>query len=164
MEENARKNKRSIWNEIQKRVRDNPNNIDVMNGSALTRAMTDLIESRFDDTTFGYAKVPLSVDVIRRIPFRINDQGAELSMRRLSLRGKDKWPPGLQDAGLDRERKAVARAFENALDEQVDARIQKRTLDALNKSIDDLLAARSTGASRGRTRGSTSRRGSAWSS
>ena len=41
--------------------------------------------------------MPIPVDVVRHIPFKLGEKGEQFSMDRLSLKGKGAWTVALQD-------------------------------------------------------------------
>ena len=47
--------------------------------------------------------MPLSVDMVRRIPFRLGERGENFSMNRLTVKGKGKWPVAFQDKRFAKE-------------------------------------------------------------
>jgi hypothetical protein len=130
--------KKRNYNLILDRIRDNPEEFDVQRGDALNAAMTLMLDSKFDDMTFRYTPVPLPADIIRSIPFKMDDEGVEFSMQRLSTKGKGKWPIALQGDQFARERRAYERAFDNALDQQIDGKVELGAIAAVEKAIDVL--------------------------
>ncbi len=82
---------------IQKRLRENPEDLDVLKGDALNKALKDLLNPQISESSFRSAEVPLSGDIIRRIPFKLAEKQEVFSMSRLSIKGKGKLPPALQD-------------------------------------------------------------------
>ena len=124
----------------QDRILNSPEELDVQNGRALNSVLTkQLFDSRVDETAIQYSQIPLSADVIRLIPFQIAEEGVTFSMRRLSPRGKNKWPITLQDDIFRLEREAYERAFEDALDQQVDGKVALAAIAAVDRAIADLL-------------------------
>ena len=52
--------------------------------------------------------VPLSVDEVRRIPFKLGAKGVmRFSITRLTAKGKGKWPVAFQDNRFDLDRRRV---------------------------------------------------------
>ena len=123
---------------IRNRIKNEPEERDVQTGSALNDALNDLLSPRIEDSSFRLARVTLSADVVRVIPFRINAEGAEFSMRRLQPRGVGKWPAALRGERFDRERKAYERAVDNALEELIVGKVSKDAIKAVKDAVEDL--------------------------
>ena len=96
------------YDNIRQRIRESPEEREVENGESLNAVLQELLESKVDQSTFRFAQfqVPLSVDVIRKIRFKLLDTGQKFSMNRLSVKGKKKWPVAFQDDRLDGAREA----------------------------------------------------------
>jgi len=82
---------------LDERIHDHPEDRDVMNGDALNAKLQHLLAPSVSDSASQYARVPLDAEVIRRIPFKLDEKGARFSMIRLSLKGPQKWPIAFQD-------------------------------------------------------------------
>jgi hypothetical protein len=107
---------------IQDRIKNHPEARDVLSGDALTAAMNELMDPQISESSYRGAEVPLSVDMIRRIPFRLGDRGENFSMNRLTLKGKGKWPVAFQDKRFASELKEFEAAVDAALEEAVDGK------------------------------------------
>ncbi len=130
---------RNNYNAIRERILSEPEERDVMTGAALNATLQQLMDSKISDSSFRYAPVPLSVDVIRAIPFKVGDQGAHFSMQRLSTKGKNKWPVALQDEKFTDVRRAYERVLDNALDQQIDGKMSLDAIKAVENAVDDLF-------------------------
>ncbi len=82
---------------IEDRIKNHPEARDVLSGDALSAAMEQLMDPQISESSCRYAEVPLPVDMIRRIPFRLGERGENFSMNRLTIKGKGKWPVAFQD-------------------------------------------------------------------
>ena len=88
---------------ILDRFRQNPEARDVLTGDALCTVMDQLMDPKISESSYRYAEVPLSVDIIRRIPFRLGESAETFSMNRLTIKGKGKWPVAFQDTAFANE-------------------------------------------------------------
>jgi hypothetical protein len=126
------------YKEILQRIREHPEERDVQTGDALNAVMTQLLDPAINESTYRLVEVPLSVDVVRRIPFRLDSENLIFSMHRLCATGKENWPPALQDPKLVPERRAYQRALDTVLEEQIAGRMKIESLRAVEAAVDDL--------------------------
>ena len=131
------KNK-ELEQKILDRLRENPEARDVMTGDALSTVMDQLTDPKISESSFRYAEVPLSVDVIRRIPFRLGESAQNFSMSRLTIKGKGKWPVAFQDKAFARELQEFEKGVDTALDEAVEGKAQQSSIYEIQKSVDEL--------------------------
>ncbi len=85
---------------IQKRYLDNPEDLDLMKGNALNVVLEQLNDPKISESSYRSAEVPLPVDLVRHIPFKLGEKNEKFSMSRLSLQGKGKLPPAFQDPAV----------------------------------------------------------------
>lgn len=139
-EDHARKVSRHQENykKIRDRIRNSPMERDVMSGDALNDLMEQLVTPKNYESYYKSLSPPLPVDLVRRIPFKLDERGARISMYRLSSKGKDKWPIGLMDPGMTRERRAYERAFDHALDRQIDGVLIPADVKAVQQKVEEL--------------------------
>jgi hypothetical protein len=126
------------WKKYEERLRNSPQERDVMNGDALNVSLEELSAPEVYDSYFHSNPVPLTADMIRRIPFMLGIKGARFSMERLAKKGRSKWPIALQNEQFAPERKAYERAFDNALELQIEGKIQTEDIRAVQQAVDDL--------------------------
>ena len=107
---------------IRDRLREHPEARDLLTGDALSDVMDQLTNPVISESSYRYAEVPLSVDVIRRIPFRLGESAQTFSMNRLTIKGKGKWPVAFQDKRFASELKFFEQAVDAALDEAIDGK------------------------------------------
>jgi hypothetical protein len=119
---------------ILERIKENPEDRDVMNGDALNARLDSLNDPKIHESSFRLGRVPLPVDVVRRIPFRFDEQGGQFSMQRLSARGK-RWPIALRTEDFAVERKEYERAIDHALEQQVEGKIRPEAIVAVEKAV-----------------------------
>jgi hypothetical protein len=126
--------------EIEKRIRENPNTLDVIKGDALNYMMEELIgpKSRVQLSTLRLSSVPLSVDTIRRIPLIHATDNVRFSMQRLAIKGEKNWPVGLRGETIQNERHAYEQAMDAVLDQQLDRKLQRETIQKLETAIKNL--------------------------
>jgi len=123
---------------IQERIHDHPEALDVERGDALTAVLRDLLDPKVSDSASRYAQVPLDPDVIRRIPFKLDEKGETFSMDRLSLKTKKKWAVAFQDPQFTTLCQAYQRAVDNALDLAIESKMTQEAIDAVEKAVDHL--------------------------
>jgi hypothetical protein len=124
--------------EIEKRLRDNPDDLDVMNGDALNKVLKQLWQPGISDSSFRYAEVPLPIDLVRRIRFKLGERNEKFSMSRLSLRGKGKWPVAFRGPEFASYRRAYELALDHALEQAIEGKLQTPAISAVDKAVDDL--------------------------
>jgi hypothetical protein len=137
-------NKAKAYKEIQERIHNNPESLDVMTGAALTAKMHELIEPRVSDSASRYAKVPLEegvpldAGIIKRIHFQLPEKGDKFSMSRLSLKGDKKWAVAFEDPRF----KIYCKAYEDAVDDALmlaaEGKMTPEAIKAIRKAVDDL--------------------------
>jgi len=123
---------------ILDRLRENPEARDVLTGDALSTVMDQLMDPKIAESSYRYAEVPLSVDVIRRIPFRLGESAETFSMNRLTIKGKGKWPVAFQDPRFASELRWFEKAVDTALDEAVDGKAQLSSIKEIQTSVEQL--------------------------
>jgi hypothetical protein len=122
----------------RQRMLDNPDELDLMNGDTLNMIMEKLVDPRISESSYRAANVPLSVDLIRRIPFKLADRNEKFSMERLMPHAKGKWPVALQDPRFDLYRRAYERAVDKALEQAIEGKAELATIEAIDKAVDEL--------------------------
>jgi hypothetical protein len=125
-------------NKRRQRMLETPEELDLMNGDTLNMIMEKLLDPRISESSYRAATVPLSVDLIRRIPFKLADRNEKFSMERLLPHARGKWPVALQDPRFDLYRRAYERAVDKALEEAIEGKARIETMDAVEKAVDDL--------------------------
>jgi hypothetical protein len=130
---------RANYDKIRERILENPEERDVMNGGALNAVLQELMGPEISESSFRLDPVPLSVDVVRTIPFKIGEQGVNFSMQRLSTKGKNRWPVALQDDKFAAARRAYERAVDDALDQQIDGKMSLDAIKAVETAVDGLF-------------------------
>jgi hypothetical protein len=133
--------KKELYERERARILENPEARDIETGAALNAVLKQLEDSRVDESTLRSAElqVPLPADLIRQIPFAINETGEKFSMERLSVKGKHKWPPALQDNQFELGKKAYERALDKALEQAIDGKMQISAIEAVNTAVDELF-------------------------
>jgi hypothetical protein len=123
---------------IADRIKNHPEARDVLSGDALTSTMDQLMDPQISESSARYAQVPLPVDMIRRIPFRLGERGENFSMNRLTIKGKGKWPVAFQDKRFATELKEFERAVDEALEEAVDGKAQMSKIARIQTAVEAL--------------------------
>jgi hypothetical protein len=124
---------------IQKRYLENPEALDVRTGNALNVILEQLKNPKISDSSYRSAEVSLPVDLVRRIPFKLGEKNETFSMDRLSLKGKAKLPPALQDPQFRRNLRAYERVLNDAMEQAIDGKMTFAAIEAVDKAVDDLV-------------------------
>jgi hypothetical protein len=132
---------KEFYKQNRQRVLTGPEWREVANGEALNRILEELQNPNLTESVFRSERmqVPLPADLVRHIPFSLAEKGQRFSMARLSLKGKGKWTVAFQDEGFDIVKRAYAAALDKALEEAIDGKMQKATIEVLEQKADDLL-------------------------
>jgi hypothetical protein len=125
-------------NKRRERYLNNPEELDLMTGNALYVILEKLRSPKISESSFRSVSVPLSVDLIRRIPFKLNNRNEKFSMERLSMRGNGKWPVALQFPEFELYRRAYERAIDTALEQAIEGKARQESIDAVAKAVSDL--------------------------
>jgi hypothetical protein len=123
---------------IEDRIKNHPEARDVLSGDALTAAMNELVDPKISESSFRYAEVPLSADMVRRIPFRLGERGENFSMHRLTVKGKGKWPVAFQDKRFAKELKEFETAVDEALEEAIEGKSQMSKIARIQRAVEEL--------------------------
>ncbi|MHC5541480.1 hypothetical protein ACYOEI_24940 [Singulisphaera rosea] len=126
------------YEEILKRIRENPTDNDLEKGDALNDVMTQLLSPQIADSAFRILPVDLPGEMIREIPFFYGPKDATFSMRRLANKGKNAWPVGFRDAAFARERRQYERALDDALDQQLDGKLSHNAILQVELAVKEL--------------------------
>jgi hypothetical protein len=127
------------YDKIQKRIRDNPEARDVTRGAALNAILEQLNNPKIQESSARSAVVPLSVDEVKRIPFKLGEKGVtRFSIARLTAKGSKTWPIAFQDDRFIRDRREFEHALADVLEQQYKGAVQKQAIEALNKTVDNL--------------------------
>ena len=133
---------KELYKQEQARLLEKPESHDVEDGRALNIVLKQLWDSNVGESTFRSSalQVPLPVDMVRHIPFKLDEKGEKFSMERLSLKGKGKWSVAFQDNRFQYVKKAYERALDKALEQAIDGKMQIAAIEELERKGDDLLA------------------------
>lgn len=116
------------YGEIKDRIRDHPERYDVFTGNALNAAFEQLNDPSIQESSLRTAPVEIPREMIRRIPFKLDQKGLIFSLQRLTSRGKGKWPVAFQQDSYAYDMKAYERAIDKALDQMIDGKILNETI------------------------------------
>jgi hypothetical protein len=125
-------------NKRRERYLNNPEELDLMKGDALYVILEKLRSPKISDSSYRSVSVPLPVDIIRKIPFKLNNRNEKFSMERLSMRGNGKWPVAFQFPEFELYRRAYERAVDTALEQAIEGKARQESIDAIGKAVDDL--------------------------
>jgi hypothetical protein len=127
---------RENYDKILKRIRENPDDNDLEKGDALNDVMKQLLDPQISPSSYRLSPVQLAGETVRGIPFFYGPEDATFSMRRLSAKGS--WPVGLRGAKFGSERRAYERAFDDALDQQIEGKLSRDAIVRVEKTLEDL--------------------------
>jgi hypothetical protein len=133
---------KEFYKQEQTRLLEKPESHDVEDGRALNIVLKQLWDSNVGESTFRSSayQVPLPADLVRHIPFKLDEKGEKFSMERLSLKGK-KWRAiAFQDNRFQHVKKAYEGAMDKALEQAIDGRMQIAAIEEVERKGDDLLA------------------------
>jgi hypothetical protein len=127
------------FDKLQQRIRNNPEARDVTKGDALNALLEQLNSPKIQESSARSVEIPLSVDEVRRIPFKLGAKGvSRFSIARLTAKGSGKWPIAFQDVQFDRVRKDFEHALDDVLEQQYKGAVQMQVITSLVKTIDIL--------------------------
>jgi hypothetical protein len=130
---------KDLFGKIQDRILKSPEARDVDKGDALNKLLERLNGPAVSESALRYEAVPLSVEEVKKIPFKLGEKGVRsFSMRRMTAKGTKYWPVAFQDARFDNQRRGYERALDNALEQQYKGRMQMSAIDTLGQAIDGL--------------------------
>jgi hypothetical protein len=125
-------------NKRRERYLNNPEELDLMKGDALYVILEKLRSPKISESSFRSVSVPLPVDLVRGIPFKLNNRNEKFSMERLSPRGKAKWPVALQFPQFDLYRREYERAVDTALEQAIEGKARQESIDAIGEAVEHL--------------------------
>lgn len=128
---------RENYEKIRRRIRENPDDNDLEKGDALNDLMKQLLDPQIAPSSFRQSPVLLTGDTVRGIPFFYGPEDATFSMRRLSAKGS--WPVGLRGKAFAGERRAYERAFDDALDQQIEGKLSREAIARVERALGDLV-------------------------
>ncbi len=130
---------RENYDKTQKRIRESPEARDVTHGDALNALLKQLDDPRVSESASRSVTVPLSVDDVRRIPFKLGEKGVmRFSIARLTAKSRGKWPVAFQDHQFDLARQNFERALDNALEQQYKGAMQLQAIQAVETAVANL--------------------------
>jgi hypothetical protein len=124
------------YNAIKKRMRDNPEPADVVNGDALNSVLLQLWDPAISPSNYRRTVVPIPGDTIRKIPFNYASRGATFSMDRLI--GKQEWPLAFEGAKFANVRKKYEKAIDSAINQDVEGKLTTDAVRVVEVAIEDL--------------------------
>ena len=123
---------------IKERIRNHPETFDVFRGSALNSIMDELNNPAIQEASLRSAPVEIPREMIRRIPFKLDQHGLIFSLQRMTARGKGKWPVEFQQDQYAGARRNWEKAIDQALDQMIDGKIATETIDNYRNAVSDL--------------------------
>jgi hypothetical protein len=130
---------KDLYTKVQDRIMKSPEARDVDTGAALNAILKQINDPRISDSFSRAAAVPISVDEVRRIPFKLGEKGVKsFSMQRLTAKGRSRWPVAFQDPKFDHARQRFERALDNALEQQIEGKMQLSAIEAVDQAVEIL--------------------------
>ena len=134
-----RREPRSCLTRSATRIAQHPEARDVRKGDALNEVLKQLNNPKIQESASRSNAVPLSVDEVRQIPFKLGAKGVRrFSIARLTAKGKGKWPEAFQDNRFDVDRRRFEKALDSVLEQQYKKDVQLESINVLKKAIDNL--------------------------
>ena len=131
--------KREEYNQNRERIFRSPEAKDVDKGDALNAVLEKMNAGLIQESTHRSADVPLSVDEVRRIPFKLAEKGVRsFSMQRLTVKERGTWPLAFQDTNFDGERRGYELALDHVLEQHVQRAAQIEAIDKLKSAVGQL--------------------------
>ncbi len=131
--------KRDEFNQNHERILKSPEARDVDNGGALNAVLEKMNAGLIQESIHRSADVPVSVDEVRRIPFKLAEKGVKsFSMQRLTVKERGTWPLAFQDRQFDRERRDYELALDHVLEQHVQKAAQIEAIDKLKSAVGQL--------------------------
>lgn len=131
--------RRAQYDELQRRRRENPNDLDVLNGKALNDVLKQLLDPRINESALqGAAEVKVPVEYVRQIPFMLAENKARFSMSDLTMSGKSKWTVAFQDPSFAPYLRRYRTALDIALGQAVEEKLTKQAIADLKATVDEL--------------------------
>jgi hypothetical protein len=122
--------------EIEDRLRNHPNQLDITDGDALNVLLDVLLNPASAARSLTLIKTPLRNDVIRDIPFEYASEGMTACLDRMTM--DDQWPIALRAETFRPEREALRKAIAVALEEDKNGNLEPETIQAVQKAVDQL--------------------------
>ena len=122
--------------EIEDRLRNHPNQLDITDGDALNVLLEVLLNPATADRSLQLIKTPLRPEVIRDIPFEYASEGMTVCLDRMTMDGQ--WPLALRDEAFRPEREGLRKAISAALEEDKEGNLDPETIQAVQTAIDKL--------------------------
>jgi hypothetical protein len=117
-----------------KRLRENPSQEDICDGTALNIVLDDLTDPRIHGSALRMAKTPIKGSTIRSIPFNDASEAVTISMNQLVAKDET-WPPALRADAFRAEREAYRQAVAAAMKEDEEGEISPRTLRDVRNAV-----------------------------
>jgi hypothetical protein len=123
---------------IKNRIKDHPERHDVFTGNALNAVLAQLNDPSIQEASLRSAPVAIPREMIRRIPFKLDEKGVIFSLQRLTARGKGKYPVAFQNDKYAYERKTYERAVDRALEQMIDGKVLPEAIEEYKAAVDGL--------------------------
>ena len=123
----------------RQQIREHPERQDVWNGVALNDAFAQMNDPSISPSTLRTTRVDIPREMIRRIPFKLDQKGLMFSLQRLTARGKGKQPVAFQQDDYAPYVKEYEKAIDKALDEMIDGKVNNPTILEYQNAVSGLL-------------------------
>ena len=140
----ARARTRRLKNQIalvakhRDRILNDPQEADINNGNALNAKRRWLTAGRIHASDLRYNSVDLPTDVVRRLPFKLSEEGATISFPRLLHEGGVAWPVAFQGDKFKNARDEYQRSISAAIDQQIEGKVTPEVIDRVEHAIETL--------------------------
>jgi hypothetical protein len=135
--QNQEKAKR-LYDAIRKRIIEHPEELDVMTGNALNAVLDQLNDPQIQPSSFRSIKVVIPTEMVRKIPFKLDEKGVIFSRERLTPRGKKNWPVAFQDDKFNKERLAFERTVDSVLELMIEGKMTVAAIEDYKYAVEAL--------------------------
>lgn len=133
----ARKDRNdALYRKSLDRIFEQPAQSDLRSGDALNFVLMQLLDPRISPSSFRRTEVPLTGDVIRKVPFHYAQRAATFSIERMV--GKREWPLALRSEAFAKQRKAYERGVDTVIELGVEKELTVNAVLEVERSIDEL--------------------------
>jgi hypothetical protein len=124
------------YSEVQDRIKNHPNERDIMDGDALNAQLEVLLNPSNAANSLQQINTPIRPESIANIPFEIASEGMTVCLDRMTMDGQ--WPQAVLGDEFKAERQGVRKAIQAALEEDKQGEVDPDTIQAVQTAVDRL--------------------------
>jgi hypothetical protein len=119
----------------QIRIYNTPDERDIRNGETLNAHIRDFLSGKYTRTELEAASVPLPADLVRKLPFKLNEQGATMSMWRMLHKEFAPWPVAFQNPKCRPLCIEFHDAISEAINQQIAGEVRPEVIARCSKAV-----------------------------